>query len=74
MPKLLFSKQETAETLGVSLRTVDNLIVSKELTVRRVGRRVLIPVAELDRFVKRDHATKAFALPTAPEPISEGAK
>jgi excisionase family DNA binding protein len=59
MGRLLCSKKEAADALGVSLRTVDNLIVRKELTVRRVGRRVLVPAEELNRFAKRDHSTKA---------------
>ncbi|MBV9481921.1 MAG: helix-turn-helix domain-containing protein [Acidobacteria bacterium] len=61
MAKLLCSKKETAEALGVSLRTVDNLIDGKELAVRRVGRRVLIPVAEVERFTRRDHQTRPAA-------------
>jgi excisionase family DNA binding protein len=58
MAKLLCSKKETADALGVSLRTVDNLIARKELVVRRVGRRVLVPLAELEKFTRRDHSTK----------------
>jgi excisionase family DNA binding protein len=58
MGKLLYSKKETADALGVSQRTVDNLIARKELAVRRVGRRVLVPLSELARFTRRDHATK----------------
>lgn len=58
MAKLLCSKKEAADALGVSLRTVDNLIGRKELGVRRVGRRVLVPVVELERFTRRDHLTK----------------
>ena len=61
MPKLLCSKKETADALDVSLRTVDNLIAQKELIVRRVGRRVLVPVNEIERFTRRDHPTKPSA-------------
>ena len=57
MAKLLCSKKETADALGISLRTVDNLIDRKELTVRRIGRRVLVPASELERFTRRDHPT-----------------
>jgi hypothetical protein len=32
---LLWSKKETADALGVSLRRVDNLIACKELTLER---------------------------------------
>jgi len=58
MAKLLCSKKEVADALGISLRTVDNLIGRKELTVRRVGRRVLVPVVEIERFTRRDHETR----------------
>jgi excisionase family DNA binding protein len=53
--KLMFSRRESAETLGVSLRMVDLLIGNKELVARRVGRRVLVPVQSLEQFVRRDH-------------------
>ncbi len=57
IPKLLVSKREAATALGVCVRTIDNLIACQELRTRRIGRRTLIPVAELERFTKRDHRT-----------------
>jgi excisionase family DNA binding protein len=54
MDKLLFSKKEAAELLGISLRTVENLITRKELTSRRIGRRRMIPASTLAQFVRRD--------------------
>jgi len=53
------SKAEAAEMLGVSLRTVDRLIALKELPVRRLGRRVLIPRNGLHNLLRSDHPTKA---------------
>ena len=50
--KLLHSKVEAAQMLNVSLRTVDNLIAFKELPVRRIRRRVLIPRSALLNFIK----------------------
>ena len=38
---IALSKQEAAQMLGVSPRTIDRLIALKELQVRRLGRRVL---------------------------------
>jgi len=52
---LLVSKKETAAMLGISLRTLDSLIASKQLACRRIGRRTLIPFAALQQFVKHDH-------------------
>jgi excisionase family DNA binding protein len=45
--------------LGVSLRTVDRLIAMKELPVRRLGRRVLIPRNGVHNLLRSDHPTKA---------------
>lgn len=52
------SKQEAANLLGVSLRTIDRLIALKELPVRRLGRRVLIPRTSLESFLRNDHPTQ----------------
>jgi len=48
---LFLTRDETADTLRLSLRTVDSLIAKKQIAVRRIGRRVLIPSDELERFV-----------------------
>ena len=53
--KLLFSIKEAALILGLSPRTVHNLIAQKQLTVRRIGRRVLFHRRDLEAFAKRDH-------------------
>ena len=56
--KILVSKREAARLLSLSLRTLDNLIGQRELLVRRVGRRVLIPRKALENFARRDHPTR----------------
>jgi excisionase family DNA binding protein len=48
--KLLFDRTEFAALTGLSLRTVANLIADGTLPVKRVGRRTLIPRAELLHF------------------------
>jgi excisionase family DNA binding protein len=53
------SKHDAAQMLGVSLRTIDRLIALKELQVRRLGRRVLIPRIALESFLHKDHPTQA---------------
>jgi excisionase family DNA binding protein len=58
MEKMLHSKRESARLIGVSERTLHKLIVTKELDVRRVGRRVLVPHAELLKFIAADHSTR----------------
>jgi len=54
--KLLYSREETAEALALSVSTIDVLIGRGMLRVRRQGRRVLIPASEIQRFAKRDLA------------------
>jgi excisionase family DNA binding protein len=53
--KILYSRQEAAELLSLSLRSVVMLIDRGELPVRRIGRRVLVPRASLEAFARRDH-------------------
>jgi excisionase family DNA binding protein len=48
-------REEAAQTLSISVRSVDYLIANKELTFRRIGGRVLIPVVELQKFARMDH-------------------
>jgi excisionase family DNA binding protein len=49
------SKRDAAALLSLWVRTVDNLIATKKLPARRVGRRVLIPYTALVQFARRDH-------------------
>ncbi len=58
--KLLIGRQEAAASLSISQRALDYLVANKQLQVRRIGARVLIPRQELLRFARADH----------PEPIA----
>ena len=58
VPQFLLSRRQAAQSLSISLRTLDYLIASGKLTMRRIGRRVLIEPAELERFSRRSHSTK----------------
>lgn len=53
--KLQYSREEAAEMLGISLRTMDRLIAQKDIPVRRIGRRVLIGWDDLTRAAKKSH-------------------
>jgi excisionase family DNA binding protein len=55
---LALSKLDAARMLGVSVRTVDRLIALKQLPVRRLGRRVLIPRHSLQGLLRADHPTQ----------------
>jgi excisionase family DNA binding protein len=61
VPKVLVSKRECANALSLSVRTIENLIARKELTVRRVGRRTLVLASSLAAFARRDHASPSPA-------------
>ncbi len=56
--QLLVSKREAAAMLGLSVRTLENLIALRELPARRIGRRCLIERQVLERFARRDHRTQ----------------
>jgi len=49
IPKLLYRRQEAAAALGLSVRSIDNMIADRRLTTRRFGRCVLIPAADVQR-------------------------
>jgi excisionase family DNA binding protein len=53
--KLLVSREEAAQLLSISQRALDYLVSSKRLPTRRIGGRVLIPMADLRRYVRFDH-------------------
>jgi excisionase family DNA binding protein len=59
MEKLLFSKKEAAMAIGVSIRTLENMISIGEVPTRRIGRRRLIEAQQLARFCRHDHATQS---------------
>lgn len=52
---LLFSQKEAARILGISLRTLQNLIATRQIRVRRIGRRVLVHRKDLEAFARHDH-------------------
>ncbi len=52
--KLLLNKRDVAVALSVSIRTVDNLISRKELPVKRIGRRVMVPIRALVRYAEKE--------------------
>lgn len=58
--RIAYRKQEAALILGICLRTIDNMIADKQLTARKIGRSVIIPV------------TAIYALMSCPRPESSG--
>lgn len=56
--RIAYTKVEAAQALGLSLRTIDNLIAAKQLTARRIGRRVVIPTSSLLTLIRSDRSTR----------------
>jgi excisionase family DNA binding protein len=70
---ILISRRETSRLLSISLRTVDNLIASKQLVVRRIGSRALISRKSVEEFARRDHITpRVTRTPTSQAASTEG--
>jgi hypothetical protein len=53
--RLLYDRKEAARQLSISVRSLDYLIAGKLLTIRRIGKKVLISHGELVRFSRADH-------------------
>ena len=58
--KLVLSIDEAAEALGVSRDTFERYVIS-ELRLIRLGRRLLVPVPELERWVEQHAGTPLIA-------------
>ena len=62
---ILVDKKSAAALLSISLRTLEYLIAGKQISVRKIGRRCLVPRRELERFARRDHASPSAKIETA---------
>ena len=51
--RLLYPKKEAAYALGISVRSLDYMIANKRLRFAKLGKKVLIPAAELRRVALR---------------------
>lgn len=58
MDKVFHDKRSTAAILSISIRSLENLVAMREITPRRIGKRVLFETREIERFTRRDHRTK----------------
>jgi excisionase family DNA binding protein len=59
-PRLAFSLKEASAALGISRRMLEKMIRAKEIRRIKIGRRSLIAVADLRKFLLQDHATPSF--------------
>ena len=58
---------EAARRLGLSARTVASLVLRQELRSCKVGRRRIIPVVELEAFVRGKQVPERFEIEGDPE-------
>lgn len=54
---ILYRRRDAAAAIGLSVRALDYLIAEGKVRVRRLGKRVLVPRAELERFAAKDQST-----------------
>lgn len=52
---ILLDRKAAAAVLSISPRMLDYAIAQGRLKVRRIGKRVLVPRTEIERFARRDH-------------------
>jgi hypothetical protein len=53
--KLLYSRKDAAAMISISVRALDYAIASKEILVRKMGNRTLVPFSSLKTFARGDH-------------------
>jgi hypothetical protein len=54
---LAVSKRVAAAMVGLSTRSIENYIALKKLEARKIGRRTVILVASLEKFLRSDQAS-----------------
>jgi hypothetical protein len=54
-PRLLYDRKEAARQLSISIRSLDYLLQRRQFQTRRIGKKVLIPHAELIKYARGDH-------------------
>jgi hypothetical protein len=56
--RLLVGRQAAAEMISLSIRSIDNMLASKQLPFRKIRGRTLIPVSALQRLARMDHSDR----------------
>jgi excisionase family DNA binding protein len=52
--KLLYNKREAAQSLSISVRTVETMMAQKKIAFRRIGKKVLFERGTLKEIARRD--------------------
>lgn len=61
--RLLLTQPEAADRLGVGVRALRDLVKRRKLRIVSIGRRALIPAADLERFVSEAAECPSTAVP-----------
>jgi hypothetical protein len=56
--RLLYDRREAARMLSLPIRSIDYFLAAGVFKTRRVGKKVMIPYAELVKFAARDHCER----------------
>jgi hypothetical protein len=56
----LYDRKEAARQISISVRSLDYLIAGKQISIRRIGSRILIPHAELVRLATTTKVTSVL--------------
>ena len=67
--RILYTVPEAAAQISIGERTLWEIIRRGEIATRRVGTRVLVPHAELERFASKDLDTTGEPVKAAPPHI-----
>ena len=69
--KILLSRREAANAISVSVRELDKLVAQELIAAVRVGRRVLVPVRDLERFatITSENQQAKYATPSRNETV-----
>ncbi len=59
MEAILLSRKEAARVLSVGRGKLDQLVSDGTIRTRRIGRRVLVPREELERFARGEQSPQA---------------
>jgi excisionase family DNA binding protein len=59
--KILVGREEAAQLLSISVRGIDYLLANRRLPFRKLGGRILIPVAELRKYAHSDPPERIVA-------------
>lgn len=63
MEPILVSRKDAAALLGLSIRSIDNLLARGQLAARKIGRRTLILRAALERFARSSETAQGAERP-----------